>query len=557
MNPLASPTCPECGTQLTAEAPDGLCPACLMRQAMQPTGGGPAGTPEDMPTVEEVAAAFPQWEVMSLIGRGGMGAVYLVRQPRLNRLAALKLIPAARAERDPAFAGRFEREGELLARLHHPNIVTVHDSGRAGGFYYLLMEYVDGVNLRQAMRAGRFSPRQALKVVPEICGALQYAHDEGVLHRDIKPENILLDHKGRVKLADFGIAKLVCGGQEPATICLGGTAAPEALTQMGSALGTPRYMAPEQIAHPEEVDHRADIYSLGVVFYELLTGELPSASFAPPSQLAAVDQRVDAIVRQALEKERERRQHSAGEMKTQVETVTAAWGNGGTVSPAVPDGKTRLPWQRWLGIALMAGSLPFVIVSGLWLYLMSQERGQWNPAPAEAIVVSGSWLIALFLLVPGLILCWKTRHISGEGSRQAFLWLLVPLALVAAAAAHFAYHGGDLWDVHHPETAVPGAAGAAVIARARDVHELTRQRYQAGMANYLEVIDARYEMEAAEAGDDAEKRISARRQWAADRIKLLEERHKAGLESSMDLEKAKLERAKAEAEWRALQNGGR
>ncbi len=554
MNPLASPTCPECGTQLTAEAPDGLCPACLMRQAMQSTGGGPAGTPEDIPKLEEVAAAFPQWEVMSLIGRGGMGAVYRVRQPRLNRLAALKLIPAARAERDPAFAGRFEREGELLARLHHPNIVTVHDSGRADGFYYLLMEYVDGVNLRQAMRAGRFSPRQALKVVPEICGALQYAHVEGVLHRDIKPENILLDHKGRVKLADFGIAKLVCGGPEPQTVCLGGTAAPEDLTQKGTALGTPRYMAPEQIAHPEEVDHRADIYSLGVVFYELLTGELPSASFAPPSQLAAVDQRVDAIVRQALEKERERRQHSAGEMKTQVETVAAAWGNGGTVPPAVPNGKPRLPWQRWLGIALMAGALPFVMVSGLWLYLMSQERGQWNPAPAEALVVSGTWLMALVLLVPGLILCWKTRRSSGGDRRWVFGWLLVPLAL--AASSYFAFHAGGPWKRDRPDTPVSGAAAAAVIARAREVHHLTLQRYEAGVDNYLEVVDARYAMEAAEAGDDAEKRIAARRQWAADRVKVLEERFRLGMESGVDLEKAKLERDQAEVEWQALQNIG-
>ena len=122
---------------------------------------------------------------------------------------ALKLLPASLAEGDAAFAGRFEREGQLLARLHHPNIVAVHDSGRAGDFFYLLMEYVDGVNLRQAMRAKRFTPAQALAIVPAVCDALQFAHEEGVLHRDIKPENILLDGKGRVKLADFGIAKLI------------------------------------------------------------------------------------------------------------------------------------------------------------------------------------------------------------------------------------------------------------------------------------------------------------------------------------------------------------
>src|SRR5207248_3513772 len=161
------------------------------------------------PSLEEVTAAFPQFEIIELIGAGGMGTVWRARQPKLNRHVALKLLPASLAERAHAFAGRFEREGQLLARLHHPNIVAVHDSGRAGNFFYLLMEFVDGVNLRQAMRAGRFTPEQALAVVPKICDALQFAHNEGVLHRDIKPENILLDSKGRLKIADFGIAKLV------------------------------------------------------------------------------------------------------------------------------------------------------------------------------------------------------------------------------------------------------------------------------------------------------------------------------------------------------------
>src|SRR6202035_5891274 len=140
---------------------------------------------------------------------------------------------------------------QLLARLHHPNIVTVHDSGRAGDFFYLLMEFVDGVNLRQAMRASRFTPQQALAIVPKICDALQYAHEEGVLHRDIKPENILLDTRGRVKIADFGLAKLLRREALDMTLTLAGT-----------TLGTLRYMAPEQMDKPEAVDHRADIYSL-------------------------------------------------------------------------------------------------------------------------------------------------------------------------------------------------------------------------------------------------------------------------------------------------------
>ncbi len=311
--------CSACGTVFDASAPGGLCPRCLLAGAMQPTE--PAGTDREPPSIAEVGAAFPQLEIVALVGQGGMGWVFKARQPKLNRLVALKLLPASLAERDAAFAGRFEREGQLLARLHHPNIVAVHDSGAAGGFFYLLMEFVEGVNLRQAMRSARFTPAQALAIVPHICDALQFAHDEGVLHRDIKPENILLDAKGRVKLADFGIAKLMGDGpdESPATH----QDQPANFTQTGTTLGTPSYMAPEQRDTPADVDHRADIYSLGVVFYELLTGELPVGKFALPSEISASDPRVDAIVRQALEKERAHRQHSAGEVKTQIETVVA------------------------------------------------------------------------------------------------------------------------------------------------------------------------------------------------------------------------------------------
>ncbi|MCI0745323.1 MAG: protein kinase [Verrucomicrobia subdivision 3 bacterium] len=268
--------------------------------------------------------------MLELIGQGGMGFVFKARQPKLDRFVALKILPQSLAT-DPAFAERFKREGRVLARLGHPNIVTVHDFGQANGFFYLLMEFVDGVNLRQAMKAGRFTPAQALAVVPKICEALQYAHSEGVLHRDIKPENILLDSKGRVKIADFGIAKLIGEAQ-----------AEPALTGSGAMLGTPHYMAPEQIETPSEVDHRADIYSLGVVFYEMLTGELPLGRFAPPSQKASVDARVDEIVLRALRKERELRQQSATEVKTQVETVAGSALPARTVAlnPRTPDAAT-------------------------------------------------------------------------------------------------------------------------------------------------------------------------------------------------------------------------
>ena len=316
--------CPNCGGPIPAEAPEGLCPKCLLMEVSIPTETG-KGAPvkSAAPTRDELAAAFPKLEIFELIGQGGMGYVFKARQPKIDRLVALKILPQSLAA-DPAFAERFTREGRLLARLNHPNIVTLHDFGQANGLFYLLMEFVDGVNLRQAMKAGRFTPSQALAVVPKICEALQYAHNEGVLHRDIKPENILLDTKGRVKIADFGIAKLVVetrgefkpsGSGEPPTDAR--------LTDSGGTLGTPNYMAPEQLEKPSEVDHRADIYSLGVVFYEMLTGELPLGRFAPPSEKSSSDPRLDDVVLRALAKNPERRTQSAGEVKTQVETIAS------------------------------------------------------------------------------------------------------------------------------------------------------------------------------------------------------------------------------------------
>jgi serine/threonine protein kinase len=268
--------------------------------------------PPPVPPDADIVAAFPQFEILQLIGAGGMGRVYKVKQRHLDRIAALKLLPRELAA-DPAFAERFTREGRALAKLSHPNIVGVFDFGISGDYYWLLMEYVDGVNLRQAMHAEAMKPSEALHIIPSICAALEYAHGQGVLHRDIKPENILIDTAGRVKIADFGVAKL--RGEEGRHV---------SLTLSGSALGTPAYMAPEQIERPQDVDHRADIYSLGVVFYEMLTGELPLGRFPAPSETSGVDPRLDSVVFRTLEKQRERRWQSAGEMKTQVESVATA-----------------------------------------------------------------------------------------------------------------------------------------------------------------------------------------------------------------------------------------
>lgn len=341
----SSAACPSCGMKLPSEATAGLCPRCLMAEALSRTEAGctnPASTTVLAPT--ELAPHFPQLEILECLGRGGMGVVYKARQRSLDRLVALKLLAPERVG-DASFAARFAHEARALATLSHPGIVTIHDFGQAGGFYFLLMEFIDGVNLRQAMQAGRFTPEQALAVVPPVCDALQYAHDHGIVHRDIKPENLLLDREGRIKIADFGIARMLhAPGPDPASI-------------ESQPPGTARYMAPEQTGETP-ADHRADIYSLGVVLYELLTGEVPGHRLDPPStrvQGVQIDVRLDAIVLRALETRPERRYQTAAEFRTQVDAATNT-GQPTPAQPTPPPSRIQLLFQailprRWMEAA--------------------------------------------------------------------------------------------------------------------------------------------------------------------------------------------------------------
>jgi serine/threonine protein kinase/capsular polysaccharide biosynthesis protein len=291
---------------------------------------GPKAPP---PTPAEIAQHFPSFDILECLGRGGMGVVYKARQKSLNRLVALKILAPER-EKDAAFAQRFAVEAETLAKLNHPGIVTIYDFGQTNGLFYLVMEFVDGVTLRRLLEGNRVSPREALAIVPQICDALQYAHDQGIVHRDIKPENILLDRRGRLKVADFGLAKLVGGTPQPLTPSLSpsdgervagrlGEGRTPALTDAGKVMGTPTYMAPEQAEQPAAVDHRADIYALGVVFYQMLTGELPGKPLQPPSRKVQIDVRLDEVVLQALEQEPQRRYQQASQVKTALETIAA------------------------------------------------------------------------------------------------------------------------------------------------------------------------------------------------------------------------------------------
>lgn len=372
-----------------------------------------AGPARAAPTAAEVAALFPELEILGLLGQGGMGVVYKARQPGLDRIVALKILPRELSE-DPAFAERFGREARTLARLDHPHIVRIHESGETDGLYYLVMEHVDGASLRQVLDGGRVAPAEALAIVPQICDALQYAHDQGVVHRDVKPENILLDERGRVKIADFGLAKLTEGdGKDPT------------LTGTRQVMGTWQYMAPEQYRTPQSVDHRADIFSLGVVFYEMLTGDLPIGRYANPSETAGLDERVDAIVMRTLERERDLRYQQAGEVRTDVERLDEPAIGEGPDTSVVPPAPRPLTAPRPGRTALvLAGiAIPLGILTAVVAYYFT--RGALDQTLLDAVTAMGvaSSLVWGF----GLIVALLGGAAASRAGYGAKVWIAVGL----------------------------------------------------------------------------------------------------------------------------------
>jgi predicted Ser/Thr protein kinase len=289
------------------------------------------------PSLEELAGRIPGIALTALIGRGGMGAVYRGQQTDLARDVAVKVLPQTLSN-DPVFVERFRREAQALAKLDHPNIVRVFGSGVSDGLCYIVMEYIEGATLRQAMNAKAIDPQSALRIVPQICEALAYAHARGVVHRDIKPENILLGTGGRVKVVDFGLAKMSDGD-----------VALTMLTATGARLGTLRYMAPEQL-DGMNVDHRADVYSLGVVFYEMLTGQIPMGQFAMPSEKAGTDPRIDAVVMRTLSREPADRYQQISDVETELESISQSEGELSWDNHNASQGSwhgTHSSWGQW------------------------------------------------------------------------------------------------------------------------------------------------------------------------------------------------------------------
>ncbi|MEL6431586.1 MAG: serine/threonine-protein kinase [Planctomycetota bacterium] len=256
----------------------------------------------------KLAPHLPAYRIGVPLGRGGMGLVLRARHVALDRDVAIKVLLPPPGD-VPSWTERFQREARSLARLSHPGIVTLHDFGQAEGVAWIVMDAVEGSSLRDLLSVGKLSAAEALAIVPQVCAALQYAHENGVVHRDVKPENVLLDLEGRVKLVDFGLAKLSTDESGVR------------LTRTEQALGTLRYMAPEQLDAPSTVDHRADIFALGVVLYEMLTGQVPQGVFRPPSEEARVDVRLDEVVLRALEREPDRRYQRVSEVRDRVDEI--------------------------------------------------------------------------------------------------------------------------------------------------------------------------------------------------------------------------------------------
>lgn len=318
-------SCPQCHADFSAEELDLKNPIC-------PVCGEPLGRKEQLSEQADEecqetedhdpltnAPKIDGFEITRHIGRGGMGDVWEAKQNVLGRKVAIKVL-AKNLSRSEHFLARFTREAYTLGRLQHPGIVSIHDfRSSPDGLCCIIMEYVEGptrgepTTLFDLILRKDLTPERTRFLIVQVLQALQYAHDEGVIHRDIKPTNVLIDRYGRVKVVDFGIAAMPSDPNR------------KQLTYVGGPLGTAEYMAPEQTEDATQADHRADLYAVGVVIYELLTGLRPKGLFSMPSKLKPeIDPAWDAVITKALQSDREQRFANAAEMIASIQAIGSA-----------------------------------------------------------------------------------------------------------------------------------------------------------------------------------------------------------------------------------------
>jgi serine/threonine protein kinase len=265
----------------------------------------------------ELLPAIEDYEILDIIGQGGAAQIYKARQKSLGRLVAIKIL-FPEFMHDPEIVRRFDREAITIAALNHPNIVHVIDKGNAGGRYYFVMEYVDGTSFKEIIYDNKYPIRDKLEIIVTILKGLDYAHKNGVIHRDIKPANILIDRNGNALLADFGIAQIL-NATDPEN------------TKLDVVMGTMAYMSPEQRESSALVDLTTDIFAVGVMIYEILTGKRPMGKFRMPSELnSKIPKRFDDIVARCLDENASARYQSAVELKDDLLNAIAGRARGGT-----------------------------------------------------------------------------------------------------------------------------------------------------------------------------------------------------------------------------------
>jgi len=343
---------------------DGLCPRCLMDTVVTDLTSldhpalAATGPRMPCPDLAQLSGQLPQYEFQELLGGGATGWVYRARQKSLDRWVAIKLLPNLPVDRNDAVA-RFQQEAQILARLNHPRIVTVFDYGVTDDARYLVMELVAGPTLREEMSAAAFDPAEGVRVIDEVCEAIVLAHSRGIAHRDLKPENVIFESSertGHIKVADFGISRLIGEVQHPVVS-----------TRTSLVLGTPYYVAPEQIKGGAAPDHRADIFAIGVMLYELLTGQLPMGRFARPSQISSAPAAIDAVVMRCLESDPNRRFPDVASLRRALSVA----GRGAIMSAR------RVGWVTCAAIVLGLG------VWGARFVLMPTPAGEAAQAKAE------------------------------------------------------------------------------------------------------------------------------------------------------------------------------
>lgn len=273
------------------------------------------------PEPADLAPLFPGYEIHNLIATGGMGAVYCAVQKSLDRTVALKILPRE-LSKDAAFCAGFEAEAKAMARLNHPNLIGVYDFGEVQGMLYIIMEFVPGKSVYHSAYGKTIDPREVIRLVTGICNGLAHAHENGIIHRDIKPSNILLDLNAQPKIGDFGLASPI--GRK--------------IEEGDEIFGTPHYTAPEVVNSPHSVDYRADIFSVGVLLHELLTGKLPAEDQRPASVIVRCDPRFDAIIRKATQALPAARYSNAKEMAKDLQAIASSNISSGPKSPNLPNG---------------------------------------------------------------------------------------------------------------------------------------------------------------------------------------------------------------------------